>query len=57
MTKSKIDTHTDTEDPQENGSRSGYAAPKILHTEKLTSRAVVCAKADDGTCGSGPIQS
>ena len=35
-----------------------YASPAILHTESLTSRAVVCIKADI-TCDvpGGPIQS
>jgi hypothetical protein len=34
-----------------------YERPTIVHTEKLEARAVVCAKADDATCGAGPIQS
>ena len=34
-----------------------YESPRILHTEKLEARAVVCSKADDLACASGPIQS
>ena len=34
-----------------------YAKPAIVHTEKLEARAINCAKADDTTCGAGPIQS
>ena len=34
-----------------------YERPAIVHTEKLEARAVVCMKADDTTCGAGPIQS
>jgi hypothetical protein len=34
-----------------------YFPPKVVHTEKLTARAVTCSKSDDATCGSGPIQS
>ena len=37
--------------------RKGYAAPRIVHTEKLEARAVVCSKETEGTCGGGPIQS
>ena len=34
-----------------------YEKPAIIHTEKLEARAIACAKADDTTCGGGPIQS
>ena len=34
-----------------------YERPAIIHTEKLEARAVTCAKAAEGTCGVGPIQS
>ena len=34
-----------------------YERPAIVHTEKLEARAVICAKSDDATCGSGPILS
>jgi hypothetical protein len=34
-----------------------YERPAIVHTEKLEARAVSCIKADDATCGAGPIQS
>jgi len=34
-----------------------YFSPKIVHTEKMTSRAVTCSKADQGSCGVGPLQS
>jgi len=34
-----------------------YYPPKIVHSEKMTARAVTCAKADDASCGAGPIQS
>ena len=34
-----------------------YERPAIVHTEKLEARAVACIKADDATCGAGPIQS
>ncbi len=37
--------------------RKPYDVPRILHTEKLESRAVSCSKADDTTCAGGPIQS
>ena len=37
--------------------RKDYAAPRITHTEKIEGRAAVCAKADDGACAAGPIQS
>ncbi len=34
-----------------------YERPAIVHTEKLEARATVCAKADDASCGAGPISS
>ena len=34
-----------------------YFPPKIVHSEKLTTRATACMKSDDATCGTGPIQS
>lgn len=34
-----------------------YEKPMIVHTEKLEARAVACAKASDGSCAAGPIQS
>ena len=34
-----------------------YFAPKIVHTEKITTRAVSCSKENDANCGSGPVQS
>ena len=34
-----------------------YFRPKVIHTEKIEGRAVVCAMGDDSTCGAGPIQS
>lgn len=34
-----------------------YERPAIIHTEKLEARATSCMKADDNTCGMGPIQS
>jgi hypothetical protein len=34
-----------------------YERPAVIHTEKLEARAVTCAKADDATCGAGPVQS
>ena len=37
--------------------RKDYQAPRILQTEKIEARAVVCSKADSGACGSGSIQS
>jgi hypothetical protein len=37
--------------------KKNYERPAIIHTEKLEARAVMCAKADDSMCGSGPIQS
>ncbi len=37
--------------------RKEYSAPKVLHTEKIETRAVVCAKADVVSCADGPLQS
>ncbi len=37
--------------------KKNYERPEVLHTEKLEARAVSCTKADDATCGAGPIQS
>ena len=37
--------------------KKNYDRLAVIHTEKLEARAVVCAKADDTTCGAGPIQS
>ena len=34
-----------------------YAAPKVIHTEKIETQAVVCSKSDDSCAASGPIQS
>jgi hypothetical protein len=34
-----------------------YAAPKVIHTEKIETQAVVCSKSDDACAASGPIQS
>jgi len=37
--------------------RKEYFPPRIIHTEKVETRAVACSLADDATCGAGPIQS
>lgn len=34
-----------------------YFPPKVVHTEVMTARATTCAKADDASCGAGPINS
>ncbi len=34
-----------------------YEKPSILQTQKITTRAVLCDKADDATCGAGVISS
>ena len=34
-----------------------YFRPKVIHTERVEGRAVVCAMGDESTCGAGPIQS
>jgi len=34
-----------------------YEKPAIVHSEKIEARAVTCAKAEDSSCGGGPIQS
>ena len=38
-------------------SRKEYFAPRIVHTERIETRAVACAKSDDAACGAGPIKS
>jgi len=38
-------------------SKKSYEKPAVVHTEKLEARAINCAKADDASCSSGPIQS
>ena len=38
-------------------SRKDYFPPKVVHTEKIETRAVACSKGDEAHCGSGPIQS
>ena len=45
-------THMDRKEP-----RREYEVPKILHTETLEGRAVVCNKADERTCDPGPVNS
>jgi hypothetical protein len=37
-------------------SRKEYFPPKIVHTEKIETRAVACTMADN-SCAAGPIQS
>ena len=37
--------------------KKSYERPEILHTEKLEARAVACSKAEETTCGAGPVQS
>jgi hypothetical protein len=37
--------------------RKPYEKPAIVHTEKLETRAVLCAKADESMCAAGPLQS
>ena len=37
--------------------RREYFPPRIVHTEKLETRAVACMKADDSCGNSGPINS
>ena len=37
--------------------RKEYFPPKIVHTEKIETRAVVCTMGDEATCGGGIIQS
>jgi len=39
------------------GIRKEYFPPKIVHTEKIETRATVCTKSDEATCGGGVIQS
>lgn len=38
-------------------SKKPYEKPAIVHTEKITARAVVCDKTDDMTCAGGVISS
>jgi hypothetical protein len=42
---------------EKNSDKKEYFPPKIVHTETMTARAVSCAKADDASCGAGPLQS
>jgi hypothetical protein len=37
--------------------RKEYSPPRILHTEKIETRAVVCARADGDICSAGPLES
>jgi hypothetical protein len=37
--------------------RKEYFPPRIVHTERIETRAVTCAKSDDASCGAGPIKS
>jgi hypothetical protein len=37
--------------------RKEYFPPRVVHTEKIETRAVICAMADDAQCAGGPIQS
>lgn len=37
--------------------RKEYFPPRVVHTEKIETRAVTCAQATDAQCGAGPIQS
>jgi len=37
--------------------RKEYFPPRIVHTEKIETRAVACALGNDAQCGAGPIQS
>ena len=36
--------------------KKNYEKPAVVHTEKLEARAVVCGKADEGSCAA-PIAS
>ena len=36
--------------------RRDYVPSKIVHTEKIETRAAHCAKAEDTSCGAGSIQ-
>ncbi len=44
-------------DREAGGERKEYNPPKIVHTEKIETRGVVCSMGDDATCSAGPIQS
>jgi hypothetical protein len=44
-------------DKEGSSARKEYFPPRIVHTEKIEARAVVCSMANDFQCGSGPIQS
>jgi hypothetical protein len=37
--------------------RKEYFPPRVVHTEKIETRAVACSMATDPQCGAGPIQS
>ena len=37
--------------------RKAYEPPRVIHTEKIETRAISCAKGDGNLCPSGPIQS
>lgn len=37
--------------------KKAYERPRIVHTETLEARAVVCSKADGTNCPGGPISS
>jgi hypothetical protein len=45
------------QDDTTHSARKEYYPPRIVHTEKIETRAVVCSKSDDLSCSSGPIQS
>ncbi len=32
-------------------SKKPYEKPAVIHTEKITARAVTCTKTDEATCG------
>ena len=49
--------HDERESNAETAVRKEYSPPKIVHTEKIEGRAVVCAMANDAQCGAGPILS
>jgi len=44
-------------DNASNASRKEYLPPKIVHTEKIETRATACVRGDDAHCAGGPIQS
>jgi hypothetical protein len=43
-------------DKRNSSPRKEYFPPRIVHTEKIETRAVACALGNDA-CGAGPIQS